>query len=191
VRVISGICKGRRLSAIKGLDLRPTSDLVKEAIFDVLQDRCRGLRVLDLFAGSGALGVEALSRGARGAVFIEKSRRSLETLRKNITACRLSEQAEIFPVDVFIGLGILEGRGEGFGIVFLDPPYDRGLADKTLERLAQSPLVSPETLVVAEHSAQEEPRAFPPLYRVDFRRYGNTRVSFFQNLPEAAHIHFP
>ncbi len=104
MRVISGTCKGRRLFAVKGLDLRPTSDRVKEAIFDILQDRCRDQRVLDLFAGTGALGVEALSRGARGAVFIEKNPRSLATLRKNITLCGLSEQAEIVPLDVFIGL---------------------------------------------------------------------------------------
>ncbi len=189
--MISGTCKGRRLFAVKGLDLRPTSDRVKEAIFDILQDRCRDQRVLDLFAGTGALGVEALSRGARGAVFIEKNPRSLATLRKNITLCGLSEQAEILPLDVFIGLRTLEARGEGFGLVFLDPPYGQGLADRALERLTESSMISTETIVVAEHSAKEEPRSFAPLRRVDFRRYGNTRVSFYQNLPEDAHIHFP
>ena len=180
MRVISGTCKGKRLFSLKGLNLRPTSDRVKEAIFDILQDQIEGRQVLDLFAGTGALGIEALSRGARGAVFVEESPRSLTVLRKNIEECRVKDRARVLAREVKTGIKILEAKGESFQIIFLDPPYGKGFAHKTLKALATSSIVSPDTLIVAEHAATDDILSIPRLQRVDTRKYGGTLVSFFQ-----------
>ena len=139
MRVISGKLKGKRLFTLKGLDLRPTSDRVKEAIFDILQNSIPGRKVLDLFAGTGAMGIEALSRGAKRAVFVEGSPQSLTVLYKNLEACRLQEQAEVLSREVQAGIKILSERGETFDLIFLDPPYGKGLARKTLQALSGNP----------------------------------------------------
>ena len=172
--------KGKRLFSPKGQELRPTSDRVKEAIFDILQDQFQGQNVLDLFAGTGALGIECLSRGASKAVFVEESPRSLSALRRNIEECRLKKQAEVLGQKVLPALKILEARGEVFGLIFLDPPYDKGEARKVLEMLSKSPILTPGTLVVTEHSLSEEIDSIPALQRVDLRKYGRTLVSFFR-----------
>jgi len=180
LRVISGNLRGKRLFSPKGQELRPTSDRVKEAIFDILQDQFQGQNVLDLFAGTGALGIEGLSRGASKAVFVEESPRSLSALRRNIEECRLKDRAEVLGRKVLPALKILEARGEAFGLIFLDPPYDRGEARRVLEVLSRSSILTPETLVVAEHSLSEGIDSIPSLQRVDRRKYGRTLVSFFR-----------
>jgi 16S rRNA (guanine966-N2)-methyltransferase len=180
LRVIGGSLKGKNLFSAKGLTLRPTSDRVKESIFDILQDQFQGRNVLDLFAGTGALGIEALSRGARRAVFVEGSKRSLGALRRNIEECRLNEHSEVLGREVQVAIKILEAREEVFGLVFLDPPYDRGEARRVLEALSKSPVLTPGTLVVAEHSLSEGIDSIPALQRIDLRKYGRTLVSFFR-----------
>jgi 16S rRNA (guanine(966)-N(2))-methyltransferase RsmD len=180
LRVISGKCKGKKLLALKSLTLRPTSDRVKEAIFDILQKYPPGKHVLDLFAGTGALGIEALSRGAQRAVFVEGSARSGAVLTKNIEACRFSGQAKVVSKEVQAGLKELEERGDSFDLIFLDPPYGRGLAYRTLESLSRSRLLSANALVVAEHSPDEDLSSIPSLERIDRRKYGRTEVSFFR-----------
>jgi len=180
LRVISGKCKGKKLFTFKGLSLRPTSDRVKESIFDILQKFPPGEKVLDLFAGTGALGIEALSRGARRAVFVEENARSGAALRKNIEACRLSGQAELVSKEVQAGLKALEERGDSFDLIFLDPPYGKGLAYRTLQALSRSSLIALDTLIVAEHSPDEDLTSVPSLERIDWRKYGGTEVSFFR-----------
>jgi 16S rRNA (guanine(966)-N(2))-methyltransferase RsmD len=180
LRVISGKCKGKKLFALNGLSLRPTSDRVKEAIFDILQKFPPGKNVLDLFAGTGALGIEALSRGAQRAVFVEGSARSGAVLRRNIEACRLSGQAEVLSKEVQAGLKALEEREDSFDVIFLDPPYGKGLAYRALENLSQSRILSVNALIVAEHSPDEDVSSIPSLERIDRRKYGGTEVSFFR-----------
>ncbi len=180
MRVISGRLKGKKLFTLEGLSLRPTSDRVKESIIDLLQKFPPGERVLDLFAGTGALGIEALSRGAKRAVFVEESSRSGDVLRRNIEACHLEDQAEVLIRKVAAGLKVLEERRGVFDLIFLDPPYGKGLADRTLRALAGSPLAPPEALIVAEHSPQEDLASIPSLERIDWRKYGGTEVSFFR-----------
>ena len=181
LRVISGKLKGKRLFTLKGMDLRPTSDRVKEAIFDILQNSIPGQKVLDLFAGTGAMGIEALSRGAKKAVFVEGGRRSLAVLYKNLEACRLQEQAEVLSREVEAGIKILSERGETFDLIFLDPPYGKGLAREALQALSGGLILTSEALIVAEHSPAENLEDIPSLERVDQRRYGRTLVSFFRN----------
>jgi len=179
LRVISGQCKGKRLFSVKGPNLRPTSDRVKEAIFDILQDQIEGREVLDLFSGTGALGIEALSRGAGRAVFVEASPRCLAALRKNIEECRLVDRAHVLAREVKAAIRILEAKGESFQLIFLDPPYGKGLAHETLKHLAASSIVNRHTLIVAEHAATDDICSIPDLQRLDARKYGSTRVSFF------------
>jgi 16S rRNA (guanine966-N2)-methyltransferase len=180
LRVISGNLRGKRLFSPKGQELRPTSDRVKEAIFNILQDQFQGQNVLDLFAGTGALGIECLSRGASKAVFVDESPRSLSALRRNIEECRLKDKTEVLGRKVLPALKILEVRGETFGLVFLDPPYDKGEARRVLEVLSRSSILTPGALVVAEHSLSEGIDSIPSLPRVDRRKYGRTLVSFFR-----------
>ncbi len=180
MRIISGKCRGKKLFTLKGSTLRPTSDRVREAIFDLLQKFPAGEKVLDLFAGTGALGIEALSRGAQKAVFIEGSARSCTVLRRNIEACRLTHQAEIVAREVQKGVKFLEERGDSFDLILLDPPYGKGLAYRTLQTLSRSSLVGPETLIVAEHSPDEDLTSLPSLERIDWRKYRGTEVSFFR-----------
>ncbi len=180
LRVISGKCKGKKLFALKDLSLRPTSDRVKEAIFDILQKFPPGKNVLDLFAGTGALGIEALSRGAQRAVFVERSARSGAVLRRNLEACRLSGQAEVLCKEVQAGLKALEERKDSFDLIFLDPPYGKGLASRALESLSISHILSVNALVVAEHSPDEDLGSISSLERIDRRKYGGTEISFFR-----------
>ncbi|MCX5909241.1 MAG: 16S rRNA (guanine(966)-N(2))-methyltransferase RsmD [Deltaproteobacteria bacterium] len=180
MRVVSGICKGKRLLSLKGLALRPTADRVKEAIFDILQDRFQGQRVLDLFAGTGALGIEALSRGACFAVFVEAQVASQEILQKNIENCGFGKQAEILARDVATGIKVLKYREEAFDLIFLDPPYGKGWGRNTLKALSQNSILTPDTRIIAEHSLDEDLEPTPSLERVDQRKYGRTLVSFFQ-----------
>ena len=180
MRVISGKLRGKILLTLKGMDLRPTSDRVKEAIFDILQNSIEGQKVLDLFAGTGALGIEALSRGAKKAFFVEGSPQSLIVLYKNLEASRLQEQAEVLSREVQAGIKILSERGETFDLIFLDPPYGKGLVRKTLQALSGESILAPDALIVAEHSPAEDLDAISLLERVDQRKYGSTLVSFFR-----------
>lgn len=189
MRVIGGSLKGKKLFSAKGLNLRPTSDRVKESIFDILQDQFQGWNVLDLFAGTGALGIEALSRGAKRAVFVEGNKRSLGALRRNIEECRLKEQSEVLGREVQATIKILEARGESFELIFLDPPYGRGLARRILEALSGNSIVTPDTLVVAEHSISEGIESIPSLKRIDLRKYGRTLISFFRPEKESSNPH--
>ncbi len=180
MRVISGTLKGRKLSAPKGRVLRPTSDRVREAIFDILQYQIEGRRVLDLFAGTGALGIEALSRGAERAVFVEGNAQFVAVLKKNLDDFGLQERAEVVHRQVRTGIKALAGRGEEFDLVFLDPPYDKDLARQTLQFLSEEKILSPEGLIVAEHSREESLDGIVLLEQIDQRRYGRTLVSFFR-----------
>jgi 16S rRNA (guanine966-N2)-methyltransferase len=180
LRVISGKLKGKKLFSIKGLGLRPTSDRVREAIFDILQGSIDGGKVLDLFAGTGAMGIEALSRGAVSAVFVESSPESLSALQRNLGESRLQGDSEVLSREVKEGIRFLASRGEKFDLIFLDPPYGKGFTRMTLEALAGSPIAGPETLIVAEHSPDDGVEEILDLKRVDHRKYVGTRVSFFR-----------
>ncbi len=182
MRVIAGELKGKKLFSVKGLRLRPTSDRVKEAIFDILQDKVAGKKVLDLFAGTGALGIEALSRGAEKAIFVEHSPHVLAALRRNIAECRLEKKTEVLACDVFKGIKILASRGEVCDLIFIDPPYGRGLVEETLKNLSQSGLVPPDGLIIAEHSLKEDLLIPHPWKLIAHRHYGATGISFWKSL---------
>lgn len=182
MRVISGTARGLRLVSPPGEDTRPTLDRVKEALFSMLTPYVRGARVLDLFAGSGALGIEALSRGAQRAVFVDKSREAEAAVRANLEKARLADRAELRRCDA---LGYLASASESFSLVFLDPPYESGLYDKAVSEITRRGLLVPGGIVAAEWDAPiGPPKAPPELEPVRDRRYGRVNITLFRRKPE-------
>ena len=151
MRVIAGKARRLPLKTVKGMDTRPTTDRIKETLFNMLQPDLPGARFLDLFAGSGGIGIEALSRGASCAVFVESDRGACACIRENLAFTRLGENARLIPSDVFAALARLEGE-PSFDIIFMDPPYDRLLEKRVLEALTGSSLVGEDTRIIVEAS---------------------------------------
>lgn len=179
MRIIAGRWRGRRLATVRG-SMRPTADRVREAIFNILGDWVEGVRVLDLFAGTGALGIEALSRGARQAVFVEEDPTSLRVLRKNLANCQVGEVTQVLPMAVPMALQRLARQERQFELILLDPPYGRGLAAQTLGLLAHSKLVNAEARLVVEYGRQDQvPEVCRSLTQTDRRRYGETLIAFY------------
>lgn len=151
MRIITGSARGRRLLSPEGFDVRPTTDKVKESLFNILQFELEGREVLDLFAGSGQLGLEALSRGAKSAVFVDSSPRSLDIVKKNIRLTGMEAQASAVAGDAFSFLAVTDRK---FDLVFLDPPYDHKLIDKAAALLPR--VLKSTSVVVAESRFSEE-----------------------------------
>jgi len=179
MRIVGGTYRGRRLAGPRGLAIRPTSDRVREAIFDVLAGKVAGASVLDLFAGTGALGLEALSRGAARAVFVDGGPRSLAVIRRNIQDLGLEQTARVIKADLPGRPGRLSGESGPFDLIFLDPPYGRNLIAPTLELMTRLGLAGRDSQAVAELSAKEEPPGFhPPWLELKEKVYGQTRIIF-------------
>jgi len=179
MRIIAGTLKGRRLVTPKGASLRPTSDRVKESMFNILGAKVDGGVVLDLFAGTGNLGIEALSRGARRVVFIENSQEALGIVRRNLQECRMQEQSEVLPKDVDRAIGQLQAKGERFDLIFMDPPYEKGLIKRTLNRLKTEKVYHNDSVLVVEHTRREPlPELLGSWNLIRQRRIGDTVLSF-------------
>ena len=160
MQVIAGSARRIQLKTLPGDHTRPTSNQVKETLFNILQPIVQGSRFLDLFAGSGGIAIEALSRGAREAVLVDNSRQACAVIRDNLERTHLSEKALLLQTDAAAAVRRLSAREEPFDIIFLDPPYDAGLETTLLPLLADSPLVSADTLIILETRAE---RSFPDL----------------------------
>jgi 16S rRNA (guanine966-N2)-methyltransferase len=157
MRVIAGTAKGLRLKAPEGLNTRPTTDRIKETLFNMISSDIYGSVFLDLYSGSGAIGIEALSRGAKMAVFIENNHKALKCLKENLVHTKLDSKAQVIPKDVIVGLKSLEKRkleppGETFVVdyIFIDPPYENELVKKTLEVLSKSSIINSDTTIILE-----------------------------------------
>lgn len=157
MRVIAGKARRLPLVAPEGRDTRPTTDRIKETLFNILQDEIPGCHFLDLFSGSGGIGIEALSRGAREAVFVEFGKEALACIRANLKKTKLADQAVVLPVEVTYGISKLEKMGKTFDIIYADPPYRKDFEPKILNLLADSGIVKPGTLVVLESSLETTP----------------------------------
>jgi len=179
MRVIAGELGGRRLEAPRGLKTRPTSDRVRESLFMALEP-LRDLRVVDLFAGSGALGIEALSRGASRADFVEPDREARRSLAANLTALGITERARVWPLTLPAGLERLAEPLGNADLVLLDPPYGAEPARATLVRLGEAGRLKAGCRVVLEHHARNEPdERIGSLARVRRRQYGETALTTF------------
>jgi len=182
MRVIAGKVGGRKLQAPKGMDTRPTPDRVREALFSMLLPHLAGARVLDLYAGSGALGIEALSRGAAHATFVEQGRAALTALQANLAALSLAHKdiSSVIAAPVLQGLSRLGQIRQQFGLILMDPPYAQNLVPQTLEAVVEGALLAPGGMVVAEHAGKSPSPAAPhPLQCIDLRRYGDVAVSIY------------
>jgi len=174
MRVITGIAGGRKLKSPEGDAVRPTADQVKQAMFNILQFDLEGRRILDLFGGTGQLGIEALSRGAREAVFTDSSRTSVQLIRENLKRCGL--EGTVLQTDALSYLA----RGEKFDVIFIDPPYDGGLYQAVLERINAVDNLTEGGIIMCEARAGTElPELTPPYCKQRERRYGNVKICIY------------
>lgn len=182
MRVIAGEFKGRKLTGLNGKQIRPTSDRIREALFNILAQKIDNAVVLDLFAGTGALGIEALSRGAAKSYFIDKSMESVQIINKNIELLGIKERVEVLKNDAYT---ILSSRDfflkQKFDLIFVDPPYNRGFIPGIFENIDLFSIMNDESTIIVEHSLKEnnlEKVSGIDLY--DKRTYGKTLISFFR-----------
>jgi 16S rRNA (guanine(966)-N(2))-methyltransferase RsmD len=179
MRIVGGTARGRTLVGPKGTEIRPTSDKVRESLFNVLGQTLEPIAVLDLFAGTGALALEALSRGAASAVLVDSAHEAAGLCRTNAQELGFESQVEIWPVPVQRALQRLGREARQFPLVFADPPYALLAGGGLLEQVVQ--LLPKNGLLVLEHDKREElPEATPSLVREDERAYGDTRVSLYR-----------
>jgi 16S rRNA (guanine966-N2)-methyltransferase len=183
MRVIAGSLKGRPLVAPRGHRTRPTADQVRIALLDALGPWLPGARVLDLFAGSGAIGFEALSRGAAHATFVERDAQAIVALRRNTDALGVRARTRVVRGEVARELRRLAGTGERFDVVFLDPPYEVDLVRVTLGHLGDGLVTDAGAIVVAQHfTKQPPPETIGCLTMIRTRRFGETTLSFFRHV---------
>ncbi|MBC7106363.1 MAG: 16S rRNA (guanine(966)-N(2))-methyltransferase RsmD [Firmicutes bacterium] len=180
MRVIAGSARGRPLKAPRGRAVRPTSARTREALFNILGGLVPGSRFLDLFAGSGAVGIEALSRGAALAVFVERDPRAVRALRENLARTRLEDRAEVLFLDAAPALRLLGHRGRAFELVFADPPYGSGFPGPLLDLLVRENLLAPAGLVILETGKRTPlPESAGGLRLLRHRRYGDSVLAFY------------
>jgi 16S rRNA (guanine966-N2)-methyltransferase len=181
MRVIGGNARGRRLKVPKGRALRPTAARVKEALFNILPHDLSGLRVLDLFAGSGNVTIEALSRGVKEAILVDTAVESGRAIRDNLRRLGLTERTRVLIMPVQRALPQLERQQETFDLIFVDPPYGQRLVDRTLNIVAQGSVLRDSGVIVAEHGCRDEiAEQYGKLELYDRRRYGDTILSFLR-----------
>ncbi len=181
-RILAGQGKGRRLKSPRGLATRPTGARVRQTLFDILAPELPGARFLDAFAGSGAIGLEALSRGAMRVVLVETSAPAVEALRENLRALAgLGSEVQVFRQDARVALAALADRGARFDVVYLDPPYAGELYEALLEQIGTTGLLAEGGVAVAEHFHKRVlPETIGGLFRTRTVRVGDHRLSFYR-----------
>ena len=188
MRIIAGTYRSRILKSLKGSALRPTSDWLRETLFNILGPAVAGSRFLDLYAGTGAVGIEAISRGAIESVFVENHAAAAKLIRENLASLNIASGFQVFPADASQSLAKLSARPRApFDFVFLDPPYD---AEReylsALDSLAGSTLLSPNSIVIAEHRKSFQlSESFGALHRYRILKQGDAALSFFRLRPSA------
>lgn len=181
MRVITGSARGRRLKEPKGLEIRPTTDRVKEAIFSIIQFEVEGRRVLDLFGGTGQMGIEALSRGAAQCVFVDMRRDAVQMMRENLEHTGLIDRAEIVQSDA---LAYLERSAGKFDVMFVNPPYGSEIVNKVLQAVARIDKVSENGIIMCENNSDYDWPSVPKPYTLQKEyRYGNVQVAVYRRLP--------
>lgn len=179
MRIIGGEARSRLIDAPQGMDTRPTQDKVRESLFNILQWQVRDRAVLDLFAGSGALGLEALSRGARYAVFVDAARPAAAIVQSNVDKLGFHDRAKVVQADWRAAVTRLSAQGGmAFGLVFMDPPYKMENTGEMCQHLLDCKVLDPEAMIVIEHALNMPPK-LPDCFRAtDLRRYGSTGITF-------------
>lgn len=186
MRIVAGEAKGRRIETSPGRNTRPTLERVRESLFDILQFEIPGSTVLDLFSGSGAIGLEALSRGARKAVLVDHSPVANRVEKKNIISMRMQDRAETVLSDWKTALGRFTERKIVFDLVFMDPPYEMKDLREVFERLI--PVVSGHTIVILEHESGADPQTYTGYKQYDRRKWGYCAMSFYRLKTDAKEV---
>lgn len=179
MRIIAGSKRGQTFAAPKGMDTRPTLDRIKESLFGILQFDIAGRRVLDLFAGSGNLGLEALSRGAEYALFNDHGRESAAVIRGNVAKLGFEHSAKVLCLDYLSAIRMAAGDGPGFDLVFLDPPYRAGLVEQAMAAMLEEGVLRAGARVIVEHAGKLPPETPQGFTLADRRAYGDTALSFY------------
>lgn len=178
MRIISGKNRGRQLKTLEGMNTRPTADRVKESLFNIIYAKVLDAKVLDLFAGSGALGLEAISRGAKSCVFVDSSKEAMAVIKKNIELCGAKDKAEIRNMDYELAMKKSLAVNETFDLIFVDPPYGKDISENVLNKI--EPLLADSgTLIIETDEKDFLSDKVGSLVKTDVRRYGRTVISFF------------
>ena len=177
MRVITGTARGRKLKELQGMETRPTTDKVKESLFNIIQFDIEGRKVLDLFGGTGQLGIECLSRGAASAVFVDRRADAVRLIRENLKVTELTDRARVVSAD---SMEFLKGLREKFDIIFLDPPYASGLLEKALEAIAKIDIMTENGIIVCESAAESAlPELAAPYAKGRDYRYGKIKITLY------------
>ena len=181
MRIVAGKNKGNILKSPKDLSIRPTSEKAREALFDILGTSVRESCFLDLFAGTGAVGIEALSRGVKKVIFIEKEPKCIKIIKKNLEKTENIQNAVVYKIDFLTGLKLLAKKNYLLDYIFLDPPYNRGLVNISLLEIAKLPILRKNGLVIAQHYKKEKVmEKINNLRLFNQRRYGECFLSFYE-----------
>lgn len=180
MRITGGRSRGKTLASLRGMNIRPTSSKVREAVFNILGQDMTGIMVLDLFAGTGILGIEALSRGAEAAVFIDKSDQSIKIINKNLTLCGYEDRCRVLKRDITKG-SAFESLTGGIDLVFIDPPYGKGIIPPVLMMLSRCGILSERAFVMTESSKNDLlPERSGTILLFDTRIYGETKIDIYR-----------
>jgi 16S rRNA (guanine966-N2)-methyltransferase len=179
LRILGGSLRGKKLFGPEGLEFRPTTGRVKEFIFYVYRQEIENSIILDLFSGSGSLGLEALSRGARDVYFVEKSFRSLQLLKRNIDACGFSGRAHPIAGDAFMILDRLGNRGEAFPVIFADPPFKESLHSRIVDSVSRNKVLKSGGVLILEHESHDACSGQPDLVLLRQKKFGHCSISIY------------
>lgn len=180
MRIITGIARGRIIKAPEGMNTRPTSDRVKESLFNIISKKIKNSTVLDLFAGTGNLGLESISRGAEKCTFVENNKNAYKNLKENIELLKFQDMSETYFQEAFTTLKTLQKINQKFDIIFLDPPYGKGLIESSIKEINNLEILNPEGIIVSEYDAEDivpESIGEIKIYRTE--SYGRTKISFW------------
>ncbi|MFZ5352616.1 MAG: 16S rRNA (guanine(966)-N(2))-methyltransferase RsmD [Bacillota bacterium] len=186
MRIIAGEYRGRKLESFEGMDIRPTSDRVKESLFNIIGNKVVGSCFLDLFGGTGSVGIEAYSRGAEKVVFVDSSIKSIKLLKTNLQHLKIIDEVEIYNTDYNTAVKKLGDNGRSFDIIFVDPPYNKGIAQNSLHLIDAADILHKDGIIVVEHEANEVmPEATGRIVKVKEKKYGSTKLSVYNVKLEA------
>jgi len=180
MKIIGGIYKGFRLQSFPENEIRPTPSKIREALFDIIGTKIIGAEFLDLFAGSGAVGIEAISRGAKNVIFVEKNRKAIILIKNNLSKIYQNDFSNIIQIDYLQAINILNFKQKKFDIIFLDPPYNRNYALNTLHIIDQSNIAKEGCIIIVQHPFHTEVKSdFRKLLFTKEKKYGKSKVTFF------------
>lgn len=180
MRVIAGSARSLKLKAPEGLDTRPTIDRIKESLFNMISNDLYDIDFLDIFSGSGGIGIEALSRGAKNAVFVDSSKESIDIINENLKFTRLLNKANVIKADVFDAISKLGKEKRKFDIIFMDPPYKNGLVEKALEALLSADILKKDGFIIAEQSADEPEISVEGFEILKIKNYNKIKMTFIE-----------